>query len=380
VTDVLGLRALNRALLARQLLLRRASLPAAEAIERLAGLQAQAPNPPYVGLWTRLEGFRPEELAGLLLDRSAVRVVLMRSTLHLVTARDCLAFRPVLQPVQERAIGPGTPRGRSLAGLDLAEVVTAGRALVEERPRTLAEIGALLAERWPGREPDALATLIRSRVPLVQVPPRGIWGQGGVASSTSAEAWLGRPLDPEPSVDALVLRYLAAFGPATVRDAQAWSGLTRLAEVLDRLRPKLVTFRDEQGRELFDLPEAPRPDPDVPAPVRFLPDFDNVLISYADWTRIISAPDRARALSVNGIVRGTVLVDGFVRGMWKITSGREQATLLVEAFGALPARDRATVTEEGSRLLEFSAAGAGVREIRFAPHQAGAGRAARGAG
>jgi hypothetical protein len=380
VTDVLGRRALNRALLDRQLLLRRASLPAADAIERLAGLQAQAPNPPYVGLWTRVEGFRHEELAGLLLDRRAVRIALMRSTLHLVTARDCLTFRPVLQPVQERTIGPGTPRGRNLAGLDLPEVVAAGRALVEERPRTLAEIGALLAERWPGRGPDALATLIRSRVPLVQVPPRGIWGRSGVASSTSAEAWLGRPLDPEPSVDALVLRYLAAFGPATARDAQAWSGLTRLAEVLDRLRPTLVTFRDEQGRELFDLPEAPRPDPDVPAPVRFLPDYDNVLISYADWTRIVSAEDRARVLSVNGIVRGTVLVDGFVRGMWKIASQRGRATLLIEAFGPLPAGDTAAVAEEGTRLLAFAAAGAGVRDVRFAPHQAGAGRAAGGAG
>ncbi len=372
VTGALGRRALNRALLnrallGRQLLLRRAAMPAADALERLAGLQAQAPNPPYVGLWTRLDGFRHEELAGLLLDRKAVRIALMRSTLHLVTARDCLAFRPVLQPVQERAIGPGTPRGRRLAGLDLAEVVTAGRALVEERPRTLAELGTLLAERWPGRDPDALATVIRSRVPLVQVPPRGIWGAGGVATSTSAEAWLGQPLDPEPSVDAMVLRYLAAFGPATVRDVQVWSGLTRLAEVLDRLRPRLITFRDEQDRELFDLPEAPRPDPDTPAPVRFLPEFDNVLISYADWSRIICAEDRARVFSVNGVIQGTVLVDGFVRAMWKIARGRGAATLLVEPFGALSADDTAAVTAEGERLLAFAAARAGTREVRFEP-------------
>jgi hypothetical protein len=360
----LGRRALNRALLARQLLLRRADLPAAEAIERLAGMQSQAPNPPYLGLWTRLAAFRHADLEVLLLQRRAVRIALMRSTIHLVTARDCLSFRPALQPVIDRGTAPGGPWGRNLADLDLAEVAAAGRALVEERPRTLAELGALLAARWTDRDPASLAQAIRTHVPLVQVPPRGLWGNGAPAASTSAEAWLGEPLDPDGTPDRLALRYLAAFGPASVRDLQAWSGLTGLAEVVDRVRPRLRTFRDEQDRELFDLPDAPRPAEDTPAPVRFLPEFDNVLIGYADRTRIISAEDRRRVFTVNGQVRGTVLVDGFVVAMWRLARKRGAATLTVHRFADLSAADTTAVEAEAGRLLEFAAAG-DTHEIRF---------------
>src|SRR3712207_739226 len=266
--DVLGRRALNRALLERQMLLRRSELSAFAAIEHLVGMQAQSPLAPYVGLWTRLEGFQPDELVRLLNDREVVRIALMRNTVHLVTAEDCLMLRPLTQVIFDRDLRTNTTFAPRLRGVDIGALTAAGRALVEERPRTNKELGALLRERWHDRDAASLVFAIRSQVPLVQVPPRGIWGKGGQVRCTSAEAWLGRPLRTDPSPEDMVMRYLAAFGPATVKDLQQWCGLTRLRAVVERVRPRLVTFRDGAGNELFDLPGAPRPDPDTPAPVR----------------------------------------------------------------------------------------------------------------
>lgn len=364
VPDTLGPHALNRALLARQLLLRRAALSPAKAIEHLIGLQAQAPDPPYVGLWTRLEGFTHGALARLVTQRRVVRIALMRSTIHLVTARDCLALRPVLQPMMERALH-GSAHGRHLKTLDVAAVAAAGRALVEERARTFEELGKLLRERWLERDAAALAQLVRTLAPLVQVPPRGLWGCSGPAAHTTAEAWLGKPLATETAADAMLLRYLAAFGPASVRDAQQWSGLTRLAEAFERLRPRLRTFRDTSGRELFDLPRAPRPDPETPAPVRFLAEYDNAVLAHADRTRIVSDEHRTRIITVNGLVVGTVLLDGFVRATWRIKRTGTKATLHIESFGRLSPRDRVAAADEGARLLAFAAADAVSHDVRF---------------
>ena len=347
-------------------------MPALAAVELLGGLQAQAPNPPYYGLWTRLRDFQPAELSELLVDRRVVRIALMRATLHLVTAADCLAFRRLLQPVLDRAVAPGTPAGRDLAGLDLAEIADAGRALLEQEPRTMVDLGVLLGERWPGRDPAMLTRAVRALVPLAQVPPRGLWGASGPPTCASAEQWLGAPMHETERAAAarhLVLRYLGAFGPALVRDAQAWSGLTGLREVFEQLRPQLCTFRDEQGRELFDLPDAPRPDPDTPAPVRYLPDFDNILIGYADWTRIIDAEQRRRVFGVNGVVRGTVLADGTVRGMWRIARPRagQPPAVQIEQLGPLTARDQDELSAEGERLLAFADPTAPPGEVRFEP-------------
>lgn len=364
--DVLSRRGLNRALLERQLLLRRATVTVPDAVERLVGMQAQAPMPPYYGLWTRLDGFRPDDLAGLITSRQVVRIVLMRGTVHLVTARDCLALRPVLAPVLQRQL-THSAHGKQITGLDPAELATAGRTLVEEQPRTTSELGALLAQRWPGRDPAALSMAVRCLVPLVQLPPRGIWGAGGKPTVTTAQAWLGRPLDDDPSPDATVLRYLAAFGPASVMDVQTWSGLTRLREVAERLRPRLRAFRDEHGRELLDLPDTPRPAPDTPAPVRFLPEFDNVLLSHADRGRVISDEHRKRVSTRNGMVPGCVLVDGFFRGTWRITRRRRAATLVVDPYDRLSKKDTAAIEKEGARLLAFGAADADSRDIRFTP-------------
>ncbi|HWC82774.1 MAG TPA: winged helix DNA-binding domain-containing protein [Pseudonocardiaceae bacterium] len=363
MTQTLGRRALNRATLDRQLLLRRAELSALAAVEHLVGLQAQAPFPPYTGLWTRLAGFRPEELAGLLLDRAVVRVALMRGTVHLVSAADCLNLRPVLQPMLEQSLRQVC--GARLAGLDLAEVTATGRELVEREPLRASDLGRLLGRRWPGRDPAALASAVRAALPLVQLPPRAVWSRSGQTVLTTAQSWLGRPLAESAEPDAMVLRYVRAFGPASAADVQKWSGLTRLRAVLDRLRDRLVVFRDENGVELFDLPEAPRPDPETPAPVRFLPEFDNLLLSYVDHERVLAAEHRAAVFSVNGIIAATVLVDGFAVATWRIGKARREAVLTIEPFARLTAKAKRAIEAEGRRLLGFAAADAERCDIRF---------------
>jgi hypothetical protein len=362
--DVLGPRELNRATLERQMLLRRRELPALDAIEHLVGMQAQAPSPPYIGLWTRLKDFRPDELGRLILERRAVRIALMRNTVHLVSARDCLALRPLVQPVLDRTLYSTRANRAHLEGVDAEALVAAGRALLEERPRTAKELGEQLQEQWPERDPAALARAIRHLLPLVQVPPRGVWGKSGPAAHTTAESWLGSPLDPAPSIEHVVLRYLGAFGPATVKDVQTWSGLTRLGEVVERLRPRLRTFRDERGRELFDLPDAPMPDPDTPAPSRFLPEFDNLILSHADRTRFIAEEYRKALASRNGMVPAAFLTGGFVQGTWKTERSRGRASLEIKPFEPLAKVDRDALAEEGEILLRFT--GAEDFEIRFA--------------
>ena len=361
---VLGPRELNRATLERQMLLHRRKLPALDAIEHLVGMQAQAPAPPYVGLWTRLKDFHPDELERLLLERSAVRIALMRNTVHLVSARDCLTLRPLMQPVLDRTLYSTRANRAQLEGIDIEALVAAGRTLLEEKPHTAKELGELLQEQWPERDPASLARAIRHLVPLVQVPPRGLWGKSGPAAHTTAESWLGRALDPTPSIEETILRYLGAFGPATVKDVQTWSGLSRLGEVVERLRPRLSTFRDERGKELFDVPDSPMPDPDTPAPPRFLPEFDNLILSHADRTRVIAEEYRKAIASRNGMVPASVLTGGFVCGTWKTERSRGKATLEIKPFEHLPKRDRDALAEEGERLIRFT--GVKSYEIRFA--------------
>ncbi len=360
---VLTHAALNRALLARQMLLERATLPVPDAVHHLVGLQAQAPWSPYYALWSRLDGFDPHELGAMLTDRRAVRIVVMRGTVHLVTADDCRFLRPLLADFLARGLttsnwSPG------LVDLDLDEVASAGRALVEAEPMAFGTLGQRLAARWTERDPATLAQVVRARVPLVQVPPRAVWGRSGQVIVTTAEHWLGTPLAEDATPGDMVVRYLAAFGPASVMDVQAWCGLTRLKAVADRLGDRVVRFRDEAGRELLDLPEAPRPDPEVPAPVRFLPDFDNVLLSHADRSRIASDDARQRLRRPNGVAPGTVLVDGMVAGTWSIERAKATATLVVAPFGPLSRADREAVAEEGAALAAFGAADARDHDVR----------------
>jgi hypothetical protein len=363
-TTVLGQRALNRALLERQLLLRRVDMPVRAAVEHLVGLQAQAPLPPYYGLWSRLESFDPHELGRLLTDREAVRMTLMRGTVHLVTVRDALVLRPLVQRIVERTHTGAF--GRRMYGVDLEELAAAVRRLIAEEPLTARELGRRLVERGIGDDVEAVGNAARVYVALVQVPPRGVWGAGGQAKYAAIESWTGRELDADPSIEEVVLRYLRSFGPATVADVQSWSGLTRLKAVLEQLRPRLVTFRDVNGRELFDLPDAPRPDPDVAAPVRFLGEYDNVLLGHADRRRIIPEDFPWQAMLAPGRFVNNLLVDGTLRATWWIErDGTRRATLAVRPFGELTRRERSEVATEGRRMIDFAAADTESRGVRF---------------
>ncbi|MEW1777119.1 winged helix DNA-binding domain-containing protein [Streptomyces sp. NPDC086777] len=367
---VLGTRALNRATLDRQLLLRRSPRSAREAVAHLVGLQAQNVKPPYYALAARLDGFAPEQLSRLMADREVVRIVTLRSTIHTHTAADALTLRPLVQPARSREL---TAFRKGLAGVDLDRLAALARDLVEAEPRTMAGLREALRAEWPDADPQSLAVAARCTLPLVQVTPRGLWGRSGQVALTTAEHWLGRPAEQAPAAeatDAAVLRYLAAFGPASVRDMQTWAGLTRLGTAFERLRPRLLTFRDETGTEVFDLPDAPRPDPATPAPPRFLPEFDNLLLSHADRTRVVPPEHRGRAWRGNQAHR-TLLVDGFLAGVWKLT----EDALVVETF-APPggtAAERAAILEEGERML--TALHPGERyDIRFGTVVAPAGR------
>jgi hypothetical protein len=365
--EVLSDRALNRATLERQLLLRRSQLSPIEAVRHLVGMQAQVPLNPYTALWSRLEGFRPEQLSRLLEEREVVRMNLMRGTIHLVTADDCLLLWPLTKPVLEGQLRRHGEHRAALADVDLEAVVEHARPFLAERPRTRAEVRAMLAERFPQHDPSALAEACRHLLPLVQIPPRGVWGRTMQPVSTTAEAWLGRPPARNPSIDGVVLRYLGAFGPATVADVAAWSRLTGFREILERLGPRLRTFRDERGRELFDLPDAPRPDPDAPAPPRFLPEYDNVLLSHADRRRFRSPKATADFSAVSLPIRGTVLEDGYVCGTWRIErdAGSGEARLVVDHVVPLAKRARSSIAGEGRRYLRFAAADSDSHDVRF---------------
>ena len=360
----LSLRALNRATLERQFLLRRHPLTARQAIRQLAGLQAQAPLAPYAGLWSRLSAFDPDALSGLLTERSVVRAAVMRGTVHVVDSEDFAAFRSLFSPLL--ASVTETNFRRDLAGADLAELARYAGELLAERPLTRVQIGRALAPRWPGADPRALAYAATYLVPVVQVPPRGIWGTSAQATFADAGSWLARPVtDAKPdAVDQLVLRYLAAFGPATVADVQTWSGLTRLREVTARLQ--LRRLRGPDGDELVDLPDAPRPDEDTPAPPRFLPEYDNLLLSHADRRRVIPHLRPPPLPPGNGATRGTVLIDGQWNALWKITGTADRAGLTVTPFRALTAQEEAAIAEEGTRLLAFTSPGR-TPDVQFQP-------------
>jgi hypothetical protein len=361
--DVLSQRALSRATLARQMLLRRHALSIPAALEHLVGLQAQAAEPPYVALWTRLEGFAFEDLSRLMIARKAVRSALMRATLHLVTARDVLRLRPVLQPVFDRTLIAA--HGRHLVGLDLADVAAAAREILASAPLAYAALGKALQQRWPERNADALAAVARNCEALVQAPPT-LWGGGKLPRVATAQDWLKESLRGETAPGPMALRYLAAFGPASVADIQAWCGLTRLAETVAALKPQLRSFRSEAGVELFDIAAAPRPDPDVPAPARLLGGFDNLCLGHADRSRFLSEEHRSRIATSNGIFHPTLLIDGRIGGTWKMETRKREAWIEMAPFAQPTPAQRRALEGEASALLKAGAAGASDHDVRFA--------------
>jgi winged helix DNA-binding protein len=345
---VLSQQALNRALLARQHLIEPRSATALQEIEHLVGMQAQIPNAPYVGLWSRLENFTPSELGSLIERRQAVRIGILRNTIHLMSGRDALRLWPLFQSLLAQRLRT-SPFGRTTVGIDLEAVVTEAARLFREKPRTLAQLGVVLHERWPKAPAASLAYVTRHLMPLVQVPPRGVWGKRGQPTWSTAEVWLGRSLESEPSADSLIRRYLRAFGPASIADIAEWSGLTGLRAVIQRLRPELRTFKDERGRELFDVPEGPLPDPGTPVPPRFLPEYDNLLLGHQDRSRVIAFEHR------HVVLNGTFLLDGIVAGTWSLSKKRDGSRLVVSSFRSLRKAERAGLADEAERLLAFAA-------------------------
>ena len=362
--DTLSGRQRNRALLARQHLLARVDMSAEQMIEHLVGMQAQSPRNPYIALWSRLAEFTAPDLETLIKDRRALRLPVMRTTLHLVTARDAVIMWPVMQPVLARVFGSQKRWPRALEGLDMAALLADGRKLLELQPRTASELSLALGANWDA-DHEALASAVHYLTPAVQVPPRGLWSSTGRATWTTLEKYLGRQLVPATDTqrDALVLRYLAAFGPASVPDIGTWSGLTGVREIVERLRPRLVTFPGEDGRELLDLPDAPRPPADTPAPPRFMPEYDNLGLSHKDRSHVIPPQAAGR---VTGFV-GTFMVDGYLRGQWRVGVVRDVATIEVDAFWPLSSGEGGEVGGEALNLVRWHSPGAARHDVAFGP-------------
>ncbi|WP_240675381.1 winged helix DNA-binding domain-containing protein [Cellulomonas endophytica] len=371
---------LGRALLGRQHLLERASGEPVPLVRHLVGLQSQNPPSPYLALRDRLTGFAHADLSALVASRRVVRLAVMRSTVHLVAAEDAHVLAALSAPRLRRDLRGNADRRADLEGTDVDAVAADARGLLEDAPRTAPELGAALAARGhPGR-PDTLAMVARCLLPLVQLPPRGEWRRSGRTTWTTVEAALGPgpdldladPAVRDSALGVLVERYLAAYGPATVADAQSWSGLTGLQPVVDALGDRLRRVRHERAddldgagtrpRELLDVPGAPLPDADVPAPVRLLPDFDDVLLAHADRTRIVPAAVKPHLASKNGMPPPTVLVDGRVAGGWRVerersggrgSARRETAVLRVTPWTAWTPAQRDEVVAEAEAVVRF---------------------------
>lgn len=351
MVDVLSLRDLNRTTLARQLLLERAPLTVPDALARLVALQGQVPSAPYVALWSRLAAFEREDLTNLLLDRSVVKATSMRATLHVLRTDDHLHFRPTLAPIFDGAMTAITKKRGQLVDQDV--LLGAVRPYLDEQPRTFAAISAFLAERWPHHDVGAMRYTVRMQLPLVQVPQATGWGFPGNPAFALADSWLGRAADSAPDAAGLVRRYLAAFGPATPVDMQSWTGLGALKPAFDALGDELIVLRDDRKRTLFDLAEAPRPGAAVEAPVRYLAEFDNVLSGHKDRTRFIADHDRPKVYLPALRVAPTVLIDGFVAGVWRIESAKNASRLVVRPFASVPKAAQHELVQEGERLARF---------------------------
>ena len=357
---VLDRRTLNRTLLVRQFLLERADLRPLEMVEHLVGMQSQVPLDPYVGLWSRLRAFDPDTLGHELLERRAVRMTLLRATLHLVTCEDALRLRPLLQPMLERAFD-SSPFARELRGLDLTPVLVRAGELLEQNPLTTAQLRVALGEDWPGHDANALAYAVRYLVPLVQVTPRGVWGRTLQPTMATLGAWLGDVPTSPRSLDEVVLAYLRAFGPATTADIRAWSWLADLRLTLERLRPRLRTYRDERGRVLYDAEDGLFADPATRAPVRFLPQYDNVFLSHADRSRIMDAVTWDHSF----MHRGAFLADGFLAGAWKLTRTKDESTIEVDIRVRVRPVQRRAILEEAEALIAFLAPEAVARRTQL---------------
>jgi hypothetical protein len=362
--EQISLRELNRATLARQLLLERAAMTPTAAVEQLIGMQAQEARPPFIGLWSRLQNGHREETIQAINDRRLVRATLMRGTIHLFSAADYRAFRPAIQPVLDRAM---SVLGARAEGLDVARVIPAAHALLSEGPLPFNDIRDRLQVQFPEMNDRALGFAVRMLIPLVVIPSEHRWGYLANSPFGLAEEWIGPCDPPDEALQELIRRYLGALGPATVNDAQTWLGISGLKQTFEALRPELMVFQGERGKEYFDLPDAPRPPGDTPSPIRFLPDFDNLLLSHGDRTRVI-ADDHRGIVYQKGNLRllPTFLVGGVVAGLWRSERKRKDATLTITPFAPLSPGTRRELVDEGDGLIRFIEEDAATHAVVFA--------------
>ena len=341
---ILSRQRLNRTLLHRQHLLERTSATPQEMARHLVGLQAQENLPPYLSLAARIDDFDPTSVTAGLEDRSLVRFLVMRGTVHLLAAEDALFLRTWTQPVHEREIRISQNVGQARE-VDREPYLAALSELLADGPLPQKAIGAALAERFPAYSPTQLGQLARSAAPLVQVPPRGTWkGTGGVVYQY-VDRWLGRPT-VEPDVEEIVRRYLRAFGPSTAADVTAWSAVTRLGPVLKGM-DDLVTYEDEHGKLLYDVPEGEMADEDVPAPPRLLGAYDNVWLSHAARDRVTDPEARTAWMAENGASAYSLFVDGWLVGLWRPEDGR---VTVLQTLRPLTTTEQSELDEECARV------------------------------
>ena len=362
--ETISLRQLNRTLLSRQMLLRRHDLAPHPAIETLIGLQSQIPNPPYIGLWTRLGQFQRSELTTLLEERKVVRAAWIRSTLHLVSAADHQRFQAVIQPALAR--GLRSFFGKRAKELDIQRLIAIAKPFLDAEEPAIGELRKHLQAHEPELNKEAMAYAVRSHLPLVQVPPGGAWGVGTRATYTTAERWLGAPTPSD--LPSLFRRYLAAYGPASVMDFQTWAGMTSLKAKLAATVADLPEYRDHNGKAIYDLPGKPLVAADAPAPIRYLPEYDNILIAHQSRARILPDEHRKKVFLTAGRVASAVLVDGFVAGVWKTTRDKTSTSLHVRLFEAQPKAKMAALEEEGDKLLRFIEDDADQFRVEFERH------------
>jgi Winged helix DNA-binding domain len=356
------LRELNRATLARQMLLAREKRPVVKAVEHLLGLQAQLPRPPFTGLWSRLQNFTRSDLASAVQKRTVVRATSMRGTIHLMTAADFLKFRSCLQPSLDA--GMRAILKERADKLDVAALLAVARPYFEQ-PHNFEDARDHLVSAFPRGDQRAMGYVVRMALPLVQVPSTDAWAYPAQADFVSAAAWLRTPVAACSAPGPFVLRYLAAYGPATIKDAQAWTGLANLEATFAVLGDKLVTVAGPAGKPLFDLPDAPRPDADTAAPIRFLPEWDSVIVTRAD-ERIVARADRPRVFLPGLRVAALVLVDGMAAASWKVSATARKATLQIDPFRTWTAAVRREVTAEGEALVRFVEPEAKAYDVKMA--------------
>lgn len=343
------------------MLLRREKAGLVKAVEQLFALQAQVPRPPHIALWSRLQKFEREHLIKALHARTLVRGTMMRGTLHIMSAKDFLAFRGPLQPSLTAGMQSVLGKGPIPS---METLITAGRSAFGRKARPFTDVRAALQARFPDGHERLMGYAVRMQLPLVQVPAAGeAWGFPADSDFALAEHWLKTKVGAGSGPGSLVLRYLAAFGPATSADIQSWLGIRGVAEILAPVREKLVTFRDPRGREVFDLPKAPRPGGDSDAPVRFLPEYDSLILAHTDRSRMVDDAHRKALVTKNLIVPATLLIDGRVAGTWKVERKKATATLKLTPFAAIPKGVKAAVEEEGQALLKFVEPDAAVLRV-----------------